>query len=554
MISLAANAVILAAVFAMSEVTYETNDDFAIAAEITAGYPFVGFVSVYLCRILILIQKAFPAANIFMISQIVMSFLAFTVIVKVILDRQKSVLLTVLALLLTAFFSMDHYGCMQFTKTSALLMTAGLIWVADTYLNEGRLITFILAFAMYFTGVAYRQKGMFPAIAFVALFMLIWWLTNAKEFFSGRKPLPEIGKVLIIVVAMLVPYGLDMASDAANAGTPELKAGREYQAERVLVTDYPMLDYIEENIGEYEAAGFDQNDLELIDRWFFDYDGAASYDNLKTINAINAPYAQSDKSLVKAAKRAVKRSLEAVVARDKNGLHIIFALILAVYLLTLRKKHTWMYVLGLGALTVALYIAVYYMNRVQYRALYTADVGIVFWLLYIAAITELPERKTACNIILAVAIVAVAASLPGQIRFLEGRVAYNSSLIEAPEVTEYLQTHKDSFYVMPTVLNSQTQSYMTPLKAPVVADNLTDTGGWDTMTPYKLEQLRAYGINNPIKDLINNPDVYYYGDFKVQGLTEYYNKWYCKEGEKAEFIRVDDLGDQCIYRVVIRKQ
>ena len=101
--------------------------------------------------------------------------------------------------------------------------------------------------------------------------------------------------VLIIVIAMLVPYGLDKASDAANAGTPELKAGRQYQAERVKVTDYPMLDYIEDNIGEYEAVGLDQNDLELIDRWFFDYDGAASYDNLKVINSINGPYAEADK-------------------------------------------------------------------------------------------------------------------------------------------------------------------------------------------------------------------------------------------------------------------
>jgi hypothetical protein len=133
-------------------------------------------------------------------------------------------------------------------------------------------------------------------------------------------------------------------------------------------------------------------------------------------------------------------------------------------------------------------------------------------------------------------------------------VEYNSSLIEAPEVTDYLKEHRDNFYVMPTVLNSQTQSYMTPLKAPVTADNLTDTGGWDTMTPYKLNQLRTYGIENPIRDLINNPKVYYYGDFKVKGLTQYYNKWYCKEGENAEFIKVDELADMGIYRVVIEKK
>ena len=553
-ISLAANAAIMAAVFLMSEVTYETNDDFAIAAEIVSGYPFVGFVSVYLCRMLILIQKIFPTANIFMISQLVMSFIAFAVIFKIILDRQESVLLTLLTLILILFFSMDHYGCMQFTKTSALLMAAGLIWIADVYLHERSAACFIFAFALYYIGVAYRQKGMFPSIAFVALFMLLWWITNGREFFAGRKPLPEIGLVLVIVIAMIVPYGLDMASDAANAGTPELKAGRQYQAERVKVTDYPMLDYIEQNIGEYEAAGLDQNDLELIDRWFFDYDGAASYDNLKVINSINSPYAEADKSVVKAVKRAVKRSLEAVLARDKNGLHIIFVLIIVLYLIAERKPKVWMYILALGILTVVLYTAVYYMKRVQYRAIYVADINITFWLLYIAAITGRAERKTAGSIVLVAAMIAVVLSLPGQFRYLDAMVEYNSSLIEAPEVTDYLKEHRDNFYVMPTVLNSQTQSYMTPLKAPVTADNLTDTGGWDTMTPYKLNQLRTYGIENPIRDLINNPKVYYYGDFKVKGLTQYYNKWYCKEGENAEFIKVDELADMGIYRVVIEKK
>ena len=552
LISLAINIALIAAVFAVSELTYETNDDIAISAEIAAGYPYVGFVSVYLCRALIAIQNIFPGANIFVYAQLIMSFIAFTVIIRIILERQESVLVTVLAILVTAYFSLDHYGCLQFTKTSALLMTAGLLWVTDAYLYERKVFYFICAFALYFTGVAFRQKGMFPAIAYSAVFMAIWWLTNRKEFFKDRKLLPEAGLVLLIIVMMIVPYGIDKASDAANASTPELRAGRLYQQERTQLTDYPFLKYTDQNMHEYEAAGFDENDLSLIDRWFFDYDGVASYENLKTINKINAPYVKADKSVFKAFKRAVKYSLESVVARDMNGWHIIFVLLIAVYLLAERRPGAWLYVLGAGALTIALYTVVYYMSRVQYRAIYVSDVNAVFWLLYCAAIGRRAERKTAGNIVLAVTIAAVLISFPASLRTINGMYDYNSTLIESPEVTAYLEENPDNFYIIPTVIAGQPQSYLTPLKTPVFPDNAADTGGWDTMTPYRLKHLRAHGIENPVKDLINNPGVYFLGDFKVKGLTQYFNKWYCRNGEKAEFIRVDEAGDLGVYQVVIR--
>ena len=77
LISLIINLAILTAVLAVTDVMYETNDDFTISLEIADGYPFVGFVNYFLCRILIAIQRFFPAGNIFMISQMIMSFAAF---------------------------------------------------------------------------------------------------------------------------------------------------------------------------------------------------------------------------------------------------------------------------------------------------------------------------------------------------------------------------------------------------------------------------------------------------------------------------------------------
>ena len=51
--SLAVNMVILILVLVTTNLMYETNDDYAIAARIADGYPYVNFINYYLCRILI---------------------------------------------------------------------------------------------------------------------------------------------------------------------------------------------------------------------------------------------------------------------------------------------------------------------------------------------------------------------------------------------------------------------------------------------------------------------------------------------------------------------
>ena len=63
LVSLAVNAVILAAVLYFTDLMYETNDDFAIAEKLAAGYPYVGFVNYYLCRALMSLQALLPSVG-----------------------------------------------------------------------------------------------------------------------------------------------------------------------------------------------------------------------------------------------------------------------------------------------------------------------------------------------------------------------------------------------------------------------------------------------------------------------------------------------------------
>lgn len=556
LISLIINLAILSAVLAVTDVMYETNDDFTISLEIADGYPFVGFVNYFLCRILIAIQRLFPAGNIFMISQMIMSFAAFTVFLKVILDRaQGRITEIILPSAICMFFALDHYSCLQFTKTAALLMAAGLVWLADNYIHERRPAAFACAMLLYYLGVAYRQKPMLPAIAFAAVFIFVWWLQNGREFFRERDLKKEAGIVVILLVLVFVPYGLDKLSDAANSATPELKLAREYQAERVKTTDYPLLRFYDEDedlAAKYTDAGFSRNDLHLVVHFTLDYDGAASLENLKKINEINRPYLEASKSLKKSLRDAAAGSLRAVIDTTYTGMHIIIAAVLVLLMICVNKPKAWVYAVMTGLLSLCMYAAIYYMQRPQYRALYVVDICAAFWLIYASAISEKRKSAAVRYVSSGVCLIIVAALFAPGLRELDNQMSYNRAQVGTKQAEAYFAANPDRMYVCIETRMDLPLSFMEPLSTPTVPENLTGTGGWETLSPYKLTQLGRYGMTNPVKDLIDSPDALLFGDAKIDRLTEYYNKWYCGENEAIDLVRADEFDGEGIYRIVRR--
>ena len=106
-------------------------------------------------------------------------------------------------------------------------------------------------------------------------------------------------------------------------------------------------------------AGISENDILTIDRFVLDYDGAASLENLKTINKINAPALSTYMTVEKAVKKFVKKTLKALKERSFTGMHIIALAFICVFMLLAVRPKSWIYIPLIGALTVALYITIY---------------------------------------------------------------------------------------------------------------------------------------------------------------------------------------------------
>ena len=59
---------------------------------------------------------------------------------------------------------------------------------------------------------------------------------------------------------------------------------------------------------------------------------------------------------------------------------------------------------------------------------------------------------------------------------------------------------------------------------------------------------------NPVRELIDDPHMVFVGDYLVEELTEYYNKWCCGENETIDFVKIGEVDGQNLYNVVKKKQ
>jgi len=552
--SIVINVVILIAMLAFTRMSYETNDDYAIASRIAAGYPYVGFVNYFLCKPLILIQKLIPSVNCFVIFLIAASFVSFTCVLYTIFSAGNDRMVRIAAAAMTVLFAFDHYSAIQFTKTAALVMTAGMLMLVDCVTNKKKAPGYIVAVLLIYLGACIRVDALLGAAGFAGIYGIVWLIQNRSRLKEdGYFTMPRIALYVLLVALVCGAYELDQYSCRINVSTEQLRYAEDYSLYRSNIVDFPTYEYYEDNVAAYDAIGISENDIYLIDHWFFDYEGAASMENLRNIDSIKRNDDSTATVLVKSVKKCLRRIYNGVREMSFTGIHIIYLCALALWmLLALRPKH-WPYVILTGLMSLALYLALYYMQRPTYRALYIADIGAAVWLLYYL-MNNIDEKKGArrgASAVMGAAVILITVMLMVP--------AYRGSESKADEadgkrmsetMQEYFMQNEDCLYIWSTTEKKISRVYSSPWRAPDEKDrNVAGTGGWGVLSPYILGRLAEFDVYNPIKDLIDNDKMLFVGNNHIKRLEEYYNKWYGTDKTVIYMQQVDEVDGNKIWAV-----
>ena len=554
--AVAVNIIILVCVLICTDLAYETNDDYVMSLRMVDGYPYFTFLNYFFAKAVIGIQSFMPGWNAFVITQIALSFVAFTFFAKIVFDSVDRTganrWIKLVAVFGIAAFSIDHYCAVQFTKTAVLLLVVGSIIITDTLIRKRGAGYLICGFFLLYAGACLRFTHMLVAVGFTGIFLLVWVIMNRSSLKAGgyfRK-----GRVAIYIVTVLLllgTIGVNGASAAANNSTKELAEYWEYDIYRTYVTDFPVYASYEENAEAYEAAGISENDLYLMKNWYIDYDGAASIENLKTIYSIYEGTDSAKRSFSAAVKAFVRETIGNVAGPNKRGMHIIMLVLLGLAaLLAYRPKYAW-YVILVALFTIALYVYLYYIGRPAYRATYAADAGATLWLLYyLSGAMARPEKETAAFGLLAKPVFAVISIILAVV-FLAGMLpAYNSyqslkasneGSLMSEEMTSFISEHPDNLYVYGRGQKGTSKFFATPSKMPADGDqsNAIGFGSWGSNSPYILDKIGEFGVRNVFGDTVNNPTIFVFEEGNKVRLEEYLNKWY---GEYEGHIVLEPAG------------
>ena len=561
------NAVFLAVILLCVNMSYETNDDYAIANRIVAGSPHVEFTDYYLCLLLSMVQKWITGINVYVLFQVVISFLAFTVITKLALDLQRSVWLQGIFVAVIAVYSFDHYAVIQFTKTSGLLAAAAVLIIADAVVHKRNGFYYAAAILFMLLSTMLRfEMCVFP-ICFGGLYLLMRVIHGRKNLVSGGylSPGRMVGYALVLVL-LAGTAGVHFLSDAENLKTKELQDYIYYSTYRSYIVDYPIYEHFCEHPEEYSDIDITKNDFRLINNWYFDYDGAASAENLTKIkNVYDNSRTVSGTSMKSSARSCVKHIIKDMKEPNAGGIQIWILLLIALGGLIRMKPKYWWYIAAVGIGTLAFYLMLYYMGRPAYRVIYIVNLSATLFLLHAMeqpAFWQGPDRQehralhmtgrvfgTAGCVIM---ILALCAGLWFRYDESQAHAAAIEKSLRPPELSERIAGDLRHMYVFSTREKCNTDSYAHPLRPPDPDRNVVTFGGWGTCSPYLMEKLSAYELKNVFGDIIDNPTVCVIEDKRVKSMEKYFNRWYADPADPSKVIRyepVDEVDGYQIWRV-----
>ena len=537
--SIGINLIIMVVVLLLTRMVYETNDDYVIACRIVDGYPEVYFINYYLCEAFIKLQTFIPSYNAFIVGQIALSFISFVCILKLIMDKSDNTKTVIMAIAVIALFSIDHYCTVQFTKAAAAITVAGSMLIMDALTEKRNFFYYLFGVLFMLIGACLRIEGLVVPLGFAAIYGIKWMIEN-RDGLGGKLKAMSPAIIIVLVAVIGGSAFLFFANHSANSSTRELAEYLTYNDLRTRVIDYSVLDYYDDQKEEYDKAGLSAGDVKLIKAWVFDYDGAASRENLKKILDIGKGAGSSDMTPKKAARQFVKTSIKDVKGLSPTGVHIIVLAMLGLWLLLFAKPSGKFFVLLTALATATLHIALIFIERPAYRAFYVPDICAAVYMLYAAAdLKNLSRIKTASAILIAVLSLLLIFPI-----YKDANSTYqrNAKRIMSKEMADFIDSNKDNFYVIASREKKNNASYLTPLKVPDTKSdsNFMGTGSWGTKSPYLFKKMEPYGMKNPIKDLIDNDKAFYMGNKNIETLTDYYNKWY---GTGAKKIRLEQVGE-----------
>lgn len=536
-----ANLLVLLAMLLIMRPSFETNDDI-VFAELGSGLRGVkdahlvfqnyGLGVIY--RFLYSVTGRLPWYTIF---QYAVLFVAFTAVTYVLMNRLEGISGLCLPLILVCGFGYEGYIHLQFTKTAGIAAAAAVFLLLHVQDREkwswaeviAGICLGVMAY-MYRTDQFWASCGLMAGAGLFFLFSL--------RKYKGRK-LRRLGIcILTFGIFLVCVAGVDRW-DASKYQSPEWKEYQEFNQLRSRLLDYGFPDF-DSNQETYKELGISREAYELYRSWNFNDTEKFNTEVMKKLVDMKQKRPLTAGTVTAFLKRYPSDLL-------KMPMFYLFAVFVLVWLIWGRKDvFAVLSVLAECLMLMAVYFYLYYQGRYMVNRV---DVGLWFSaclvMLWILSAQKLQRMDGKASVVLCVLCVAA-----GQFQMYKDWRITTSTIPEARvsqrAVLETIGTDKEHTYLAKSGMLSEIVCYGPFDRMPEnLLDNVCWFGGWECRTPGYTEAMKAHGITNPYRDVINNDRVYLVDDnidLTLKYIREYYDP-------NAQAVFVKTIGNVDVYQI-----
>ena len=275
-------------------------DDYIISVLIQSGDTHSLFLSYFVSSLNVLLQKALPFVNVFVLLEMINCVVSVIIINYVLLSKQEGKIWYGITFAFDLVFIYIGNVMVQWTHTAVFMCSAGLSLLLYAIYHENRkrfkVLQIIVAAFVTLWGSFYRFTvfevciGLFSLVCF-CLLIESTSKEKAKTHSIKRALLHGIksnaSMLISVALVLFVAFGLNVLSGAINNATDHYAEFKEYNSARSAVNDYDVAPY-EGNEEFYSSIGIESaEDIAIIKRYctdkdFFDVDrlrGISEYAN-----------------------------------------------------------------------------------------------------------------------------------------------------------------------------------------------------------------------------------------------------------------------------------
>lgn len=515
---------------------FETNDDSGMSYIVEGIYgektAYMVFINVVIGKILKILYTISPLIKWYSIFQYIVLFIAFTLLGDIILKQGKKKYSILLVLSVLIPFTFECYTSLQFTKTAGISVAVGLLTLFYVLRCGGSKFYIVLGIMLSLIGSMIR----FQSLLMVSLVMAILGVDGIWKIYVSTKK--NIKQTLVGIRGYLICFGITFflcfMAEGIDRKAYQSDEGwnyfLSYNEARYKLTDYGFPNW-DDYSEEYKKMGFDKADIEMYKSWTF-----ADFDKL-TIEKMNQ--IEEMKSRRHITTNTVVSFLKDIPRRFISMHYsIIFCIILIIYLIYCREKR-WNVLVYLLMTFVGSYF--YFFFKQRYTHINRIDMIYIFsmicLLIELLGQGQLMKKR---HISYVFSFILLLSCINVAILAHKDSIGYEEKEMALIKKASYQEFYKlttedeHKLYLQSTSSTFNHYAYDIWEVAPVgMSKNRFSLGNWSTGSPLSMAILDNYNIQNPFKDLVDNPDVYLIDNNGIETELSYIQRNYNKDAKSA---------------------